>query len=178
MSPFDVAETLKTFRIVADTREHNTPQAAERYKAFGCPVERATMNYGDYCGNITLPDGNSLLNIETTLQPVCFVERKMSLDELAGCFTRGRARFQREFERAQAAGAKMFLLVENGSWEAIQKHRYKSRFNPKAFQASLTAWSVRYGIVPIFCKADTSGSLIREFLYRDIKERLEGGEYG
>ena len=102
----------------------------------------------------------------------------MSLDELAMCFTRGRDRFRREFERASAAGAKVFLLVENGSWEAIMKHRYRSRFNAKAFEATLTAWTVRYNIVPLFCKADTSGELIREILYRDMKERLERGEYG
>jgi len=30
----------------------------------------------------------------------------------------------------------------------------------------------------VFCKADTSGALIKEILYRDMKERLERGEYG
>jgi hypothetical protein len=42
--------------------------------------------------------------------------------------------------------------------------------------ASLMAWTVRYNLRPIFCKAETSGALIKEILYRDMKERLERGE--
>ena len=178
MNHFEIAETLKSFRIIIDTREQNTPRAKERYAALGVPHERATLSYGDYCGNITLPDGSELLDVSNTITPACVIERKMSLDELAGCFGNGRARFQREFERAQEHGAKVFLLVENGSWEAIANHRYRSRMNSKAFLASLTAWTVRYNAVPVFCKAETSGMMIKELLYRDVKERLERGEYG
>lgn len=168
-------EILSSFRIIADTREQNTGQAAERFKTFGCPVQRATLSYGDYCGNITLPGGKQLYDTNRTILPKCVIERKMSLDELAACFTSGRERFRKEFERASSAGAHVYLLVEGGSWEAIQNHRYRSRLSPKAFQASLTAWSVRYHFGILFCKAETSGSVIHEFLYRDIKEQLERG---
>lgn len=177
MDNFEIQEALKTFRIIADTREQRTPKAEERFKSFGVPVQRATLSYCDYCGQITLPSGE-LYDVDSVIKPVCCVERKMSLDELAQCFTRGRDRFRREFERAEAAGAKVYLLIENGNWEAISNHRYRSKFNPAAMKASLTAWTVRYNIVPLFCKSSTSGDLIREILYRDIKERLERGCYG
>lgn len=175
MDPFEIDAALKTFRIIADTREQNTPRATERFKSFGVPVERATLEYGDYCAQIDLP-GGQLHDTSGPIRPACVIERKMSLDEIAGNFTRGRDRFRREFQRATEAGARVWLLIENGSFEAIRGKRYRSRYNPKAFQASLIAWAVRYGITPIFCKAGTSGSLIREILYRDIKERLEKGE--
>ena len=71
----------------------------------------------------------------------------------------------------------MYLLVEDGTWEGIIMHRYRSRLHPSAFLASLTAWAVRYDISIVFCRSATSGKLIREILYRDIKERLERGEY-
>lgn len=176
MDNFDIKEILNTFRVIADTREQNTPKSQERFKAFGVPVQRATLSYCDYCGQITLPDGD-LYNADSVIKPLCCIERKMSLDELAMCFTRGRDRFRREFERATEAGAKVFLLIENGSWESIINHRYRSRFNPKAFEATLTAWIIRYNIIPLFCKSDTTGELIREILYRDIKERLERGDF-
>lgn len=178
MDNFEIADALQTFRIIADTREQNTPKAAERFAAFAVPVVRATLNYGDYCGTVTLPDGQEVLDTSAKISPACVIERKMSLDELAGCFTRGRDRFRREFERARDVSAKIYLLVENGSWEAIIRHRYRSRLHPEAFRASLTAWMVRYDADVIFCKADTSGLMIKEILYRDIKERLERGEYG
>ena len=57
MTPFETADVLKTFRIIADTREQWTPRAQERFDAFGVPVERATLLYGDYCGQIDLPGG-------------------------------------------------------------------------------------------------------------------------
>ena len=177
MDHFEVTEVLNTFQILVDNREQATPKAVERYKSFGVPYKRATLNYGDYCGMITLNDSE----IYDTAHPVkasCVIERKMSLDELAMCFTRGRDRFRREMERAASNNSTVYLLVENATYEGIIKHRYRSRFSPSAFLASLTAWTVRYNLRPIFCKADTSGQLIKEILYRDMKERLERGEYG
>ena len=177
MDGYTLTEVLDSFRVIADTREHDTPKARERYEAIGVPVERATLSYGDYCAQVTLP-GGSLHDTSVRIAAPCVVERKMSLDELAACFTRGRDRFRREFERATSNKAKVYLLIEGGSWEAIANHRYRSRYHPNAFRASLLAWCVRYDATPVMCKAGTSGALIREILYRDIKERLERGEYG
>ena len=177
MDNFEIQEVLKSFEIIADSREQNTPRARERFASFGVPVQRATLSYGDYCGNITLPDG-ALYDTSNTLSPACVIERKMSADEAASCFTRGRDRFQREFERAASKQSKVYLLIENASWESIMNHRYRSKYHPAAFLASLTAWSIRYNLTPIFCKSQTSGRLIKEILYRDIKERLERGEFG
>lgn len=177
MDIFEQKEVLSTFQILVDRREHQTPKAEERYKAFGVPYQKATLNYGDYCGLITINAG-WIHDTTKTVSAACVIERKMSLDELASCFGRGRDRFDREFQRARDAGAKVYLLTENGSWEAIINHRYRSRLTPQAFLASLTAWTVRYNLTPIFCKPATSGKLIKEILYRDMKERLQRGEYG
>ena len=178
MDYFDERDLLRTFEIICDTREQPTPRAEQRYKAFGVGYSRGTLNYGDYCGNITFPNGSKLYDQSETISAKCVVERKMNLDELAQCFTRGRERFQREFERAAAAGGRIFLLCENGSVEKIMKHDYRSRFNPKAFLASLTAWMVRYNCQVVFCSELTSGMMIEEILRRDLKERLERGEIG
>ena len=177
MDPLEIAEVLESFRVIVDTREQNTGKARKRLKAIEVPIERATLQYGDYCWNADI-DGKAVHNIVSALTAPCVIERKMSLDELAGNFTRGRARFKREFERAKEQSAKIYLLVENGSWESIMMHRYRSKYHPKAFLASITAWMARYDMVPVFCKSETSGDMIREILYRDLKERLEQGEYG
>lgn len=170
---------LDTFRIIYDTREHQTSQARKRLQLLGVPVERMTLSYGDYCADISVNGQASLFGEPTAaIKPKCVIERKQSLDELAMCFTRGRDRFRREFERAADNNAKVYLLVENGNWEGILFHRYRSKFRPEAFKASLSSWMIRYGFVPVFCRADTSGMIIKEILYRDMKERLENGEYG
>ena len=177
MDHFEISETLETFKIIVDNREQDTPKAKERYKSFGVPYQRATLSYGDYCGIISL-NGSPIYDTSKRISAKCVIERKMSLDELAACFTHGRDRFRREMERAALNGSVVYLLIENGSFEAILNHRYRSRYNPNAFLASLIAWTVRYHLRPVFCKAGTSGQMIKEILYRDIKERLENGEYG
>ena len=120
-----------------------------------------------------LPDGRKIYDDSKTIEPACVIERKMDLAELSNCFTHGRERFQREFERAANNGCRIYLI-----WENLLNGKYRSKFNPNAFTASSVAWMVRYNLNLIFCKEETSGRLIKEILYRDLKERLENGQYG
>jgi ERCC4-type nuclease len=178
MDAFQQKEVLDSFRVLVDRREQPTDRARRRYASFGSPYEMATISYGDYAGNAILPGGKSIYDTSNTVEPLCVVERKMNLDELAGCFTKDRARFRREFERAQEQGAQIFLIVENATWENLINGKYRSRFHPAAFLGSIIAWSVRYNLKLLFCKEETSGKLIKEILFRDLKERVERGDYG
>lgn len=169
-------EILESFELIVDTREQRTSRAKRRFAAFTAPYQHSVMSYGDYCANVTLPSGGKLYDTSVTITAKCVIERKMSLDELAGNLTRGRDRFRREFERAQAAGATVYLLVEDGSWDKILRHEYRSQFAPAAFFASLAAWQARYDLRIIFCSHTITAKIIQEILYRDMKERLENGE--
>lgn len=168
---------LDSFSIVVDTREQDTPRARQRYKALEVPYSRAVLDYGDYTYNLTLPDGKKLHDTSNRIKPKIVVERKQNLDELAMCFTRSRDRFEREFSRAKEAGAKVYLLVENATWDMIFDGQYRSQFRPRAFIASIMAWINRYDMTPVFCHMSRSGWMIREILYRDARERLERGEW-
>lgn len=170
-------EILESFELIVDTREQRTSRAKRRFAAFTAPYQHSVMSYGDYCANVTLPSGGKLYDTSVTITARCVIERKMSLDELAGNLTRGRDRFRREFERAQAAGATVYLLVEDGSWDKLLRHEYRSRFTPEAFFASLTAWQARYDLRIVFCPHTITAKIIQEILYRDMKERLERGEF-
>lgn len=177
MDIFDQKAVLESFRILVDTREQDTPKATYRYRSFGCPYGKATLRYGDYAYNAVLPSRNKIYDESSTITPLCAIERKMDLDELAGCFTRGRERFTKEFERAAEHGARIYLICENATWEKLIRGEYKSKLHPNAFLASIEAWMVRYNMNVTFCEARTSGRLIKEILYRDLKERLEKGEF-
>ncbi len=177
MTPGQISGVLDTMEILVDTREQPTGRALKRYERFGCPYRRATLSYGDYCYNALLPDGTMINGTYDTIQPRCAVERKMDLDELASCFSRGRKRFVGEFERAKECGGRLYLLVENATWENLLNGKYRSRLSPNAFKASVIAFMIRYDAGIIFCKEESSGELIREILYRDLKERLERGDF-
>lgn len=176
MEVFEIETALKTFEILVDTREHETPEMLKRCNSFGVSWKRAKLNYGDYSYNAII-NGKALYDSENPINPAAAIERKESLTELSGNFTQSRDRFKREFERAKEAGARMYLVCENATWENLLNHKYRTRFHPNAYLASLTAYMVRYGVNLIFCKAETSGRIIKEILYRDFKERLERGEF-
>lgn len=168
MTPFEITKSLDSMVVLADTREQDTYRFRLRMEAMGCPFERAKLDFGDYSAKCTLPNGAIF-----DLSSLVAIERKMHLDELCQCYTKGRERFTKEFERAAGAGGKIYLLVEDGSWEKAYKGVYRSQFNPKAMIASMTAWMARYNCPLLFCTSETSGQLIHEILYRELKERLE-----
>lgn len=177
MEPFQIDDCLKSLVILVDTREQPSERAERRYKSFGSPYRRTTLDYGDYTYNCTLPDGSSLFDESAPVHGHVIVERKMDLAELSGCLCQQRERFEREFQRAKDNGATIYLLIEDATWENLLNGRYKTKFHPNAFEASLLAFVARYDIKPIFCKKETSGKLIRDILYRELKERLERGIY-
>ena len=167
MHPSEVETALESLTLVIDTREQDTAQLRKRIKQANLPVERKKIDYGDYTAKLTIDENDYYLD------NIVVVERKMNADELATCFTRERARFKREFERAKEAGAKTYLLVENTSWDEIIKGNYRSRMLPQAYVASLTSWLTRYDCQIIFCSSENSGYLIRELLKREAKCYLE-----
>jgi len=171
MDGYEIDNCLSTMTILVDTREQPSERAQKRYDSFGCAYRRAKLDFGDYSATFCLPDG-------TEQRVNAAIERKMNLEELSSCLTHERDRFEREFERAKAAGASVYLLVENASWENLINGRYKTKFNPNAFFGSVLAWVARYDLKPIFCKQETSGKIIRQILHKEIKERLVRGDYG
>lgn len=178
MDIFDIRKCLDSMQIIVDTREQPSDRAEKRYSSFSVPYTRQTLGFGDYTYNFTLPSGKCLYEPNTTVQGHCVIERKADLVELSQCFCQSRERFTKEFEKAKEAGSSIYLLVEDASWENLINGRYKTNFNAKAYLASITAWMARYNVKIIFCKAETSGKMIQEILYRELKERLEGGFYG
>ena len=167
MHPVEVEQALDTLTILVDTREQPTEQAKRRYASFGCPWERQKLNAGDYSAVVMLPNGEPF-----SLADKVVIERKMGYAELCQCYTHDRGRFEREFERAKQASTKVYLLVEWATWEAAYNGKYRSKMQPKALVASMLAWAARYDCHLLMCKPETSGRLIRDVLYREMKERL------
>lgn len=170
-TPFEIDRMVDGMTVLVDTREQDTPALRARLEGLGRPFRRCKLEYGDYSCEITRPDGTA----SSAAKKVC-IERKMSLDEVCLCFTSGRARFEREFERAKADGAKVYLLVENATWEKSFGGIYRSRMNPDALVASLLAFCARYNLTPMFCRPETTGRLIAKILRYEVKALLEREE--
>lgn len=161
----EVKDKLSRLTIVVDTREAERKPILDYFDSKGIQTVRRKLDVGDYSAEI---DGVSF-------EDEISVEVKMSIDEIAGNFTVERERFEREFLRAKANNVKMFLLIEDASWEKIACHSYRSKMEPKALMASLLAFQVRYGITVMMCQPEMSGQLIHATLFYHAKERLERG---
>lgn len=169
MTPFEIKNSLESMVLLVDTREQPTEKLKQRIDSTGLVHERRKLDFGDYSCKCMMPDGNEL-NFSSKVA----IERKMSLDELCSCFGKERGRFEREFNRAKESGCRMYLLVENATWEKVYNGKYRSLFTPQALIASIDAFRARYGMQLDFCKAETTGRIIRDVLYRELKEYLEG----
>ena len=172
MTPFELTSSLDSMILLVDTREQPTEKLKERIKQTGLPHERRKLEQGDYSCKCTLPDGNEL-----DFSSKVAIERKMNLDELCLCFGKERKRFEKEFERAKQNGCRIYLLVEGGNWEKVYGGKYRSLYNEKALVASIDAFRARYGMQLDFCKPETTGKLIRDILYRELKEYLQGCDF-
>lgn len=169
LHPVEAEQTLDSMTVLVDTRERPTEYSEKRYAQFGRPYRREKLDVGDYSAEFVTPTGEII-----SLKDSVVVERKNSIDELCMCFTSERGRFEREFQRAAKGGIKLYLLVENATFESIYNGKYRSRMTPNALVASILAWLARYDCQIIFCKAETSGKIIHDILYYEMRERLNG----
>ena len=104
----ELQTALRDLSIIADTREQEQ-HVINYFKKKKVNVINRKLDVGDYSAQLG----------DLSLEKDVVVERKASLDELCGNLTNGRDRFEREFTRAKASGIKVFLLIENGSYENI-----------------------------------------------------------
>ena len=166
IDPIELEECLGSMIYLVDNREQPT-EALQRRLSYLQPYERETINAGDYTAKTLLPDGSWFY------LPVA-IERKMSLTEIAGNFCRERERFRAEFNRARDHGIRLYILIEQASWENAYAGAYRSQMRPQSMIASLLTWSARYQCPIVMCeRPETGGKLIRDILHYEMREALE-----
>lgn len=169
MHPIEIEEMLKTFSVIVDSREQKWAHIETTLKATDTPYMTHKLNYGDYTCEAIKPNGEPF-----SLADKYVIERKHNLDELIGNFTKGRDRFDREFRRAIADNAKVFLLIEdNDFWKNIRLHNYRSKMSPKSVLASICSWQARYNITVVTCSQQDSGTIIKAILWYALRDYLQ-----
>lgn len=161
-------------KIITDSREQRNQHILQEFSKQDIPFKVKKLNFGDY----------SIEGHEDKIM----IERKAHLTELAGCFCKGRTRFEAEFIRAYEAGAKIILLIEehNGREKMIYrreldkiksltdeerwKKTWRSNFTAVSMIASLDSWIKKYNISLIFCKKSETGKKIVEILKSYIQD--------
>lgn len=161
----EIKKALSELTVIVDSREQVNFHISSWLDGKGIKHITRALETGDY---------SAMLDGETFEDEVA-IERKANLDEIAGNFTTGRERFEREMIRAKANGIKVFLIIENASWHDIMLHNYRSQLKPQSLIASLLSWQVRYNITVMFCRSDETAQLIYSTLYYWAWNRLKRG---
>lgn len=164
-SDTDLKKVLKNLVVLCDSREQVNKEITSYFERNGVQHVTRALETGDY----------SVMLGDSTFEDEVVIERKANLDEIAGNFTNGRDRFEREFIRAKANGTKMFLIIENASWSDILIHNYRSNLKPQSFLATLLSWQARFNITIVFCKPSETGQIIYSTLYYWVRNRLKRG---
>lgn len=169
-SDAQIKALLKNMIILTDTREQQNAHILEGLDALGVKHRPLALPIGDYACALDAQPENGLM--EDTAFGI-IVERKGSLDELAGNFTSGRERFADEMHRGKN-GRKILLIEGATGFSDILQHRYQSGLSPKAFYSSLMSFMARFGLVPIFCAKEDSAKIIAGLFHHHIRAWLQG----
>ena len=102
---------------------------------------------------------------------ICSIERKGSLVELSGNFTKERQRMAHEFSRAKG---QLTLLIEANSIEDIITHNYSTQYQPSSYLATLLTYESRYGFNTRFISKKYAGLYIYQSLYYAVRQHLKG----
>lgn len=135
--------------VAIDNRE----QLSYNFQGYDCTTQDATLVTGDY----------SIVGFEDKIA----VERK-SIDDLLGCLTSGRERFEKELARSRALDR--FIVIVEASFEDLAKGMYRSAMKPHSACQSIIAWQIRYGTPFIFAGSRKAAeyychSFLAKYLY-------------
>jgi len=165
----EIKEILKSMVVLVDTREQENSHIIDYFNKRGILFKNHKLYYGDYSCMIPKSEEHGIsrdIYFDNTL----VIERKGSLEELSGNFTKDRNRIEEEFTRAKG---KVNLMIEGAVYEDIIKHNYNTQYDPKSFIATLKAFEARYGINISFISKLASGNFIYHTLYYHIREYLK-----
>lgn len=145
--------------IIYDTREQDLHIIRE-LESRGITCIRRKLDFGDYSFEV---DGISY-------ERKIVIERKGSLDEIIGNFTKGRDRFRKEFTRS--SGCRVVLMVESSQGQ-IEAGQYRSRMKPADLKSFLHTWCNKFQLslilVDRYNACDTMLQLFRK-CYMEAKE--------
>lgn len=165
----EMEELIQSMVILVDTRERKADHILEYFDKKNIAYKKKALDYGDY--SFMIP-ANEKLSIPRDLYFMnkVIVERKASLEEISGNFTKERDRFEKELCLAPKTKV---LLIENANYSDIATGNYNTQYNKKSFWASIHSFWFKYNI-PIFFMPDNkwSGLFIRGYFEYYLKNYI------
>lgn len=161
----EISNIINDIVIVVDTREKKNQHILSYLDKIKVPYINQKLNSGDY--SFKLPNYKHL-NLDYSV----LIEKKNSLDEISGNFTRKRVQFQNEFDRNDCK--RTHLLIENATWKRVENASWRSQFSANAMWASLLTFCFRYNLKLWFVGVDESPKLLYNIIKYELLEIIKG----
>ena len=139
---------MRSIVVLVDTREHagKNDHILNYFDNKKINWERRKLPFADY--SFKIPKNEELgINRDLYFDKLICIERKNSLDEIAGNITKDRERLKREFTLAPS---KKILLIENANFNDLIYGNYMSHYDPKSFSATLFSFWHEFDLPVIF----------------------------
>lgn len=170
----EIKKLLESIVILIDTRENKIHHIENYLKDKNIKYKNMKLEHGDY--TCMIPKNEELgITRDKYLNDIISIERKANLEELSNNFTKGRYQIENEFIRAKG---KLILLVEDSTYEDIVLHRYKTKYKPLSFIATLKSFEARYNIETNFISNKFTGNFIYYTFYYHVRDLLKYGTLG
>ena len=141
---------------IYDTREHDgkNQHILDAWDKMGLQYKKKKLDYGDY--SFIIPKNEDLgIQRDLDFSRQIVVERKASLDELAGNMTKERERIKKEFALAPQ---EKVLLIEGASYSDMLNGKYRSDYAAKSYWATLHSFWHKYNIPFVFMPNPTESA--------------------
>lgn len=143
----EIQKIIKNVIVLIDSREKNSSHIIDYFDKHKIKYETLALPSGDYSFALdAIPELD--LPHKTYYYNDIVIERKNSLEELSGCFSQTRERFNDEWNRCNAK--RKYLLIENNTYEDLVSGTYDTKYNSKSFLASLHSFNAKYGLEIVF----------------------------
>ncbi|MBS6954263.1 MAG: ERCC4 domain-containing protein [Enterocloster asparagiformis] len=143
----EIDKILESMTILTDSREQKNDHILSYFDQHKICHKKMGLPCGDY--SFMLPAAPELgIARDKYFFDEVFIERKNSAEELSGCFTQTRTRFEEEFAVAKAK--RKYLLIENCQYSDIISGNYRTDYGAKSFAATLHTFNCKYSLEVVF----------------------------
>ena len=151
---------LENMVILVDTREQSNSAILEYFDKKKISYKSKALKTGDYSFMIkAAPDLG--FSVDTYFTDELCIERKNSIDELAGNLTEESGRFLKECNRMINIET-VYFLIENNRIDDIIKGNYKSKYNSDSYLRTVLTLQRRCNFYLNFVKRENMGKIIYE----------------
>ena len=162
-------QLIRHMVILVDTRDKTNQHILDEFDRQGIKYKKKALKTGDYsfaveeCPELGFP-------YETMFVDEIVIERKNSLDELAGNKTNNE-RITKDMNRMINA-QRVYLIVENNKLDDISNHNYRSEYNPDSFIRTLLTWQARNGMHIYFANKENMARTIYELCKNCLDSKI------